>query len=107
MPPCDSIVFNTLELKAADRALLIAALKELGFTIADTITADYPILTAYRNELTVNISDGQIRVRAGYERVVPEIRSAYSRQVVKSAAVKFGHALTQKASNRFVLQRRF
>ena len=100
--PCDSIVYNTLELKAADRALLIAALKELGFTVAD-----YPILTAYRNELTVNISNGQIRVRAGYESVVPEIRAAYSRQVVKSAAAKFGHALTQKAPNRFVLQRRF
>lgn len=103
MPPCDSITYNTLELKAADRELLIAALKELGFEVAD----HGRVLNASRGGLSVAIRDGQVRVQAGYEQVVRDIRAGYSRQVVRSASRKFGWALKQTQQNKFVAQRRF
>lgn len=100
--PCNSITYNTLELKAADRDLLIAALKELGFTVQGN-----QVIAAHRQGIIVEIADGSVRVRKGYEQVVKDIRAAYSRQVVQAASQKFGWALKRTQQNKFVAQRRF
>ncbi len=101
--PCWTTSYNTVELKAADRDLLTQTLRELGYQVQGTDT-----LVATGNGATLTIGRDGVKVRAGQEKLVEQIKQSYAVNVVKAAAQRFGFTLkTVQENKRYVMQRRF
>ncbi len=110
--PCDSRVTINVKLSASDRNLLFQALIGLGWQpreIAGTIQCYVP------NVGTMSISGDNLQI-SGYaytgaekqaEELANKIRRAYSTEVVKSQAKKFGWQLKQTSENKFKAIRRY
>jgi len=88
--PCNQMRVVAVQLERSDTATMMAALTALAFApqqIGDTIEFG-------RGEW-INTKTGQSRL--GALRDVNEIRRAYSREIVKRQAKKFGWTLKQQA----------
>jgi len=110
--PCDSRVTVSVNLSAADRELLFKVLMGLGWQpreISNMIQVYVPEFGA------VTITGGKLNIgtysylasEAKAEELANKIRRAYSAEVVKSQAKKFGWQLKQTADNKFKAIRRY
>ena len=100
--PCDQIILNKVEIKAADAELLSRTLQSLiEQGVLRSVLARQPRLWA---ELI--IKQGFVNLPAGQEYLADKIKQEYSRQVVQAAARKFGWRVQQKAQQKLVVTRR-
>ena len=109
--PCDTRTTVSVALNAADKELLFKAIAELGWQpreIGGVIQCYVPGLG------TVSIEGGMAKITTyAYtaddrtEGIVNKIKKAYSTEVVKAQAKKFGWQLKQTSENKFKALRRF
>ena len=102
--PCDQIILNKVEIKAANLTLLTAAIESLVAKVELRLV----LLRVFsERELAEQIiKQGFIRLPAGQEYLADKIKQEYSRQVVQAAARKFGWRVQQKAQQKLVVTRR-
>ena len=96
--PCDSIRSTDIDLGKSDGGLIHAALKEMGlnpqaYTKGGIIYFNGGEFDTRDNVLTLRGSNVQERTR--------ELKQAYSGEVVKSQAKRFGWALKQSNENKY------
>jgi hypothetical protein len=106
VPPCDSITLAQVHLGLANKDILEQTLK----TLADggKVRRDHNDFTFFRNGDKYRIiSDGQLVCSAGLEGMADVIKRAYSGQVVKAAAKKFGWDLKAKTPEKLTVRKRF
>jgi hypothetical protein len=103
--PCDEIILNTVEIKAANVEMLadaIAALPE----------ADRQVLVKSANSMSMLriaeriVNSGAIPVPAGQEFLADKIKQEYSRQAIQAAARKFNWRLQEKPGNKMTATKR-
>ena len=104
--PCNSIRLNSIELKAKNQVHLIAGLKAAGFQVSESRSRGLDVLTVTGKGGWATISNGKITVGEGNEFLADEIHLAYSKQIVKVAASKYGWAIQKKGERKLQLQRR-
>lgn len=110
--PCDTRTTVSVALAAADRELLFQALMALGWQPRE---AGGLIQVYVPNVGAVTITGDKLNIRTySYlaseqkaEELANQIRRAYSVEVVKSQAKKFGWQLKQTSDNKFKAIRRF
>lgn len=98
----------TVAFKADNKSILIAGLTAAGFTV--TRLSDKRIsavLSPATRGAIIDIEKGQVTVNEGQTYLVNEIKRAYSVEVVKTAAKRFGWSLTNKDANTMLAKRRF
>jgi hypothetical protein len=100
--PCWEVRRMTLELEAADRDLLRAAIQALGYDVRQQGAQ----MVVALDEGDAVIEGSSIRVPAGSEVVVNQIKQAYSRQVLTAAAKRFGWQVNTAQTNHLTLKRR-
>jgi hypothetical protein len=104
--PCWTRRTTTVELAAADPEVLRRGLLAAEFTI--TAESDGVLAVNSRDGRGATIARGQVRVLRGDECVINEIKRAYSQEVVKSAAKRFGYTITtNKQTGKITAGRRF
>ena len=109
--PCDTRTTVSVALNAADRELLFKAIAELGWRPVEI----GGIIQCYVQGLgTVSIENGMAKISTYVyesadraEGIVNKIKKAYSVEVVKSQAKKFGWQLKQTNENKFKALRRY
>jgi hypothetical protein len=87
--PCNTIIKNSVELKVANQAVLKRALEADGWSVVERRGVIY----ATKNGRAIEIGNGKATVVQGNEDLVNKVKVAYSKQVVKIAAAKFGFKL--------------
>lgn len=102
--PCYQVITNTVSLPAMDPELRKRAIAELGWKV---LWEDKTQLRLNASGVVATIRSGAFEIRAGYEDRADTLKVAYSKQVVKAAASRFGWAVKETAPNQFVAQRRF
>jgi hypothetical protein len=104
--PCYTVRETTVDLGAADRKILIDGLRAAGFTVVDQ--GDFLDLRKNDGTSATVRPDGRVAFYAGQERVVNEIKRAYSAEAVRVAAKRFGYTLTtDRQTGRITAGRRF
>ena len=104
--PCNTIVKNSVAIKATNRALLKAGIADLGWTV---VRESKEVLTVRaQNGVPVEIRQAQNKaiVEKGQEGLVDQIKQAYSRQVVTSTARRYGFQFRQTGKNEYELVKR-
>ena len=104
--PCDTIREVTVELKAADKGVLLRGLAAAGFR--NVQDAGHAIYAVSKRGTPVEIERGQITVRAGQEYVVNEVKRAYASEAIRTAAKRFNFNTKQDTTdaNHITLNRR-
>jgi hypothetical protein len=106
--PCDSIQTSSvnLELKADNKTFLLAALKSLDYSaaeIGETVTF------ATRQGVRGVFANGKLTVTGRYGAAenfdTNPIKVAYSHQVVKATAKKFGWTIRKTGDNKYSVQK--
>ena len=106
MPPCDSIILNQVHLGLANKELLAAALREMGAV---------DIGQSGQGEMTFRLDGQRYSVNQngdlqGQDRNIgataDRIKQAYSGQVVKRAASRFGWNVKTKSRNVLTVSKR-
>jgi len=101
--PCDTIQTNTVDLSASDHGLLRLALEALGYDVQSHLNG--ASLLFYRRGSYVGVHEaGKLEVVQGAD--IDAIKRAYSTQVLKAGAARFGWRLQQKDDTRFAIARR-
>lgn len=104
--PCDTIRQVTVELKVADKQILLLGLLASGFTTRalseDRLTFSKGLATG-----VIDLKAGRITIQEGNEKVINEIKRSYSSEVIRQSAKRFGWNLNQTEENRYVAKRRF
>jgi len=104
--PCDSVILNQVHLGLANKELLAAALKEMGAT---------EISQSGRGEMAFNLAGRRYGVDQSGELIgqdrnigatADRIKQAYSSQVVKRAASRFGWTVKKTGANKLVVNKR-
>ena len=104
--PCWTKRTTTVALEAADFEVLKRGLLAAGFTLAEGQSGK--ALLVAKGERTATIVNGRVQVRRDDEDLVNEIKRAYSREAVKTAAKRFGYTVAQdKVKGTLVVGRRF
>lgn len=106
--PCDTVRTTLVEVEKMDGPLLQAALRSLGYQVS---VQGQAILFSMPSALGVNrYENGRMMISNVYDQTtfVNTIKQAYSTEVVKSTAKRFGWALKQdaKQTNKFSAIRR-
>lgn len=107
--PCYTRRNVTVELKVADRDTLIKGLVADQFRVLPGATNAW-LTVASKNGIRaqVDLKGGRVVVQEGDEAIVNQIKRAYSGEVVRQAAKRFGWTLTAtKQENQFIAGRRF
>lgn len=103
--PCYTQREVTVELNVANPELLTAGLKAAGFTVQTTPRGFY---VTNSKGLQAHIRDGKITTAAQTESIINEIKRAYSGEVVRTAAKRFGWNLNKTSeANTVLAARRF
>lgn len=102
--PCNTIVLNNVELKAADRDLLKKAIEALGWRILSESKSE---IRLNAGGVSVAIREGVMQVPQGQEALADRLKVSYSTEAVKTAANRFRWQLTRTGEQQFVVQRRF
>lgn len=89
--PCDQVRLTNVEFEAKNMELLEKAVEAMGGRIVSSGAVIEGYLPAAGS---FSISRGKMTVRAGRERVVDQLKVAYSEEIVKKAASRFGWALS-------------
>ena len=105
--PCDQVRIQTLQWQGADIDILAAALEAEGWTVA--VSSSRASLTARKGSSSVLYDGTQLTIQEGYGTKVDEntIRRAYSTQVVRTTAKKFGWKVSSKDGLRGTMRRSF
>lgn len=91
--PCYTRREVTVNMAVADFAVLAAGLRAAGLT-ADVDAANRTAVVRSRDGRRATLSGGALRYDPRHESIVNEIKRAYSHEVVRVAAKKFGWKLT-------------
>ncbi len=103
--PCYTQREVTVELNVADVNLLTAGLKAAGFTVQTTPRGFY--VTNSKGQ-QAHIRDGKITTQQTSNDIINEVKRAYSGEVVRTAAKRFGWTLSKtNEQNTVVAGRRF
>lgn len=100
--PCDTRREVTVELKVADEKILIDGLFAAGFNVNSIAGGLYVNKGRRRGEL----KNGKITVLEGDESIVNEIKRAYSGEVVRQSAKRFGWTLNATTEQNVVVAKR-
>lgn len=100
--PCYEVNTISLELKTANKDLLHAAIKSLGFTI-----------TEIKNGIIVHTPQGDITIANGTatstmrnaEDWINKVKQAYSMQTIEYVAKKYKFTVTEKPGNKITMRR--
>jgi hypothetical protein len=92
----------SVEFKAEHFDILEEAAKELGYRAQRSGDS----LTFYTANGTVSIRGGKISLDERDRRIIDPLKVAYSKQVVKRAASRYGWAVKQAAANKFIINKR-
>ena len=107
MPPCFTIVLNTVSLEKLTSKELLKKAIEL---VADRITgvnADLSRITFTKGGYSFTIANGKLECQQGQEGVGDLIKQSYSGVAVVQAAKKFGWTVKPLKKNKMQLTRRF
>jgi hypothetical protein len=110
--PCDTVQRSkvSFKLEATDLNLLKKALEKLGYTVAMEKTSlrfsKEQTVGRYENG-TLSATTTRSRYSTATEFDVSEVKVAYSKEVVKYAANRFGWNLTEESLTTGKLTRRF
>jgi hypothetical protein len=106
--PCWERREITVQLDAADPALLRAGLRAAGFELEERGDTLY-VRRAGRISIgaAARITGGQVIVDEADREIVNEITRAYSAEVVRATARRFGWTAQETGPNRLKLGRRF
>lgn len=103
--PCYTQREVTVKMEASEPAILEAGLKAAGFQVRTTPTGLY---VQNRQGVAAHIRSGQITTQENTSSIINEIKRAYSGEVVRVAAKRFGWKLsatsdanTVRAARRF------
>lgn len=103
--PCWTVRETSVELGAADPDVLRRGLEAAGFELSMYGSA---LLVMRGGQIVAEIENGRATVNRGDTDVVNEIKRAYSAEVVKTAAKRFGYSLTtNKQTGKITAGRRF
>jgi hypothetical protein len=103
--PCWTVRETSVELDAADPEILRRGLEAAGFELSMYGTA---LLVMRGGQIVAEIENGRVTVNRGDTGVVNDIKRAYSTEVVKTAAKRFGYTLTtNKQTGKITAGRRF
>lgn len=103
--PCYSRVTSTIEFgDKTDQRLLAEALKSLGYNVI--AAKNGAPLRFYGGLADGEFANGKLTVRQDGSFDENAVKRAYSAQVVKSAAQRFGWTVKQPAENQFQVTRR-
>lgn len=100
--PCYQVITQSVELKAANLDLLTRAIEGLGHQVSrvgDTLSF---FVDGYR----VTVQGGRIELPTGRAAIVDHIKRAYSSEVLKTAAARFGWSHQVSGVNKVALTRR-
>jgi hypothetical protein len=100
--PCDTLNTVGLEMKNMDPDILVAALKEAGYTVGrngNAVTFSKGNIYGKWEAGSLNVSTSSLRGPTA-EGVAKDIRQAYSREVVRVAARRFGATVTSDAKDK-------
>jgi hypothetical protein len=103
--PCWTVRETSVELDAADPDILRRGLEAAGFELSNYGNA---LLVMRSGQIVAEIENGRVTVNRGDTAIVNEVKRAYSAEVVKIAAKRFGYSLTtNKQSGKITAGRRF
>ncbi|MCI0604376.1 hypothetical protein L0156_15370 [bacterium] len=94
--PCNLIRLTTVQLTAAHPTLLKSAVESLGYKVEEVNGCLY----CYGHGRSFRIANGEITVGANDLAVVNEVKRAYSKKVVQTAARKYGWNLKRIPGNK-------
>lgn len=103
--PCDQVRMMDVQFgEQTDHGLFAEALKEMGFNVS--VSGNQVTFT--RGYQTGYMRDGRLSIPQEMQGQVSTMKREYSKQVVKSAAKRFGWALQQDKQNeyKFIATRR-
>lgn len=104
--PCWTVRETTVDLDAADADVLKRGLEAAGF--ATSLYEEATTLILRGGRIVAEITDGKVTVNASETGVINEIKRAYSAEVVRTAAKRFGYSLTtNKQTGKITAGRRF
>jgi hypothetical protein len=103
--PCWTVRETSVELDASDPDVLKRGLAAAGFELSMYGGA---LLVMRGGQIVAEIENGRVTVNRGDTGVVNDIKRAYSAEVVKTAAKRFGYSLTtNKQTGKITAGRRF
>lgn len=103
--PCWTVRETSVELAAADPDILRRGLEAAGFELSMYGSA---LLVMRGGQIVAELENGRVTVNRGDTGIVNEIKRAYSAEVVKVAAKRFGYSLTtNKQTGKVTAGRRF
>ncbi len=89
--PCYTVRTVTVELEAANEAVLIQGLKAAGFRVVQSPDG----LLVTKGGRGARIASGRIILDERDRSLIPEIKRAYAAEAVRSAARRYGWHVTQ------------
>ena len=98
--PCWEVNVMSIELKAADRDLLAAALNDMGVKFVREPSGDFNLPFE-----GIQIGRDSVQCRPKHQGLVNRIKQAYSRQIVRKAAKYFKWTVTAKSDGKLVVRR--
>ena len=102
--PCYTIKKTSVNVSGMDLAILLAGLKEAGFDAR--LDKETLIFSRKGSYLYHNYHKGTLTIAGGgVEETTAEVKRAYSAQVVRQTATRFGWKLSEKP-NQFIAQKR-
>lgn len=113
MCPCDAVVINELELKAADPLLLTKAIEALGGEVNDRANVvsgkTKTILFRPRNGYSgwARVEGGKVQTPDVYNDFINRVRREYSAQVIEDTGRRLKWNTKRVAPNRLTAARRF
>lgn len=103
--PCDSVILNQISFDTASghEDILAEALRELGYTVHQYGKS----LNFYKAGVSGTYSNGQFSTANSAEALnVDQIKQSFGRNVVKTAARKFGWSYKEQPNGKIKLTRR-
>ena len=94
--PCNLVRITTVRLNAAHPMLLKSAVETLGYKVEELDGSFY----CFGHGRSLRIANGEMTVAATDIAVVDEIKRAYSKKVVQTAARKYGWNLKRMSLNK-------
>ena len=88
--PCDQVIKLTLNIKAMNRPLLKRGLEREGWQVAE----HRGVLYAAKEGQRIEIGETKAVVRDGEQDLLDKVYNAYTKELVRTTAAKFGAKLT-------------
>ena len=103
--PCDEIILNKIEIRAANVEMLADAIAALPEVDRQVLVRSANTMSMLRIAERI-INSGFVFVPAGQEFLADKIKQEYSRQAIRYAARKFNWRLQEKPGNKMTAIKR-